>query len=206
MEIVKVVAPVLTMILIGMICRKTQFLTQQGVDDLKRLVTKLILPVAVFHALATVDYSGKTLVAVGIMLLAIVLTFVVGFGAKRFLGEPYRKYVPYMVSVYEGGMMSYPLFANLCGAENLSVIAVLDIAGLIFGFSIYMGMLQQTEDGTRFDLRFLITDALKNPTFIASLLGILCGVTGAIKTLLASPLGSSYESVQSTFHPQCRSC
>ena len=44
--------------------------------------------------------------------------------------ERYRKYLPFMVSVYEGGSMAYPLYTSLCGAENLSQIAVLDIAGL----------------------------------------------------------------------------
>lgn len=36
--------------------------------------------------------------------------------------------------------MAYPLYTSLCGQENLSQIAVLDIAGLLFGFSIYMGI------------------------------------------------------------------
>ena len=43
-----------------------------------------------------------------------------------------------MVCVYEGGMMAYPLYTSLCGSEHLSQIAVLDIAGLLFGFSVYM--------------------------------------------------------------------
>ena len=33
--------------------------------------------------------------------------------------------------------------------ENLSRIAVLDIAGLLFGFSVYMGMLGQVENGEK---------------------------------------------------------
>lgn len=41
--------------------------------------------------------------------------------------------------------MAYPLYTSLCGSENLSRIAVLDIAGLLFGFSVYMGMLGQVE-------------------------------------------------------------
>ena len=65
----------------------------------------------------------------------------------------YRKYLPFMVSVYEGGLMAYPLYTSLCGQENLSQIAVLDIAGLLFGFSIYMGMLGQVENGEKIDTK-----------------------------------------------------
>ena len=51
---------------------------------------------------------------------------------KRFMDEPYKKYLPFLVCIYEGGMMAYPLYTSLCGSENLSQIAVLDIAGLAF--------------------------------------------------------------------------
>ena len=37
--------------------------------------------------------------------------------------------------------------------KNLSRIAVLDIAGLLFGFSVYMGMLGQVENGEKIDVK-----------------------------------------------------
>lgn len=192
MNILQVLLPVLIMIGMGSVCRQTGFLSEKGIDDIKKLVTKVILPVAIFHALSTADYSWSTVLVMGIMLFVIISTFLLGFLLKPLMREPYKKYIPFMVSVYEGGMMAYPLYANLCGSQNLSNMAMLDIAGLLFGFSIYMGMLQQTENSTRISLRFLIVDALKNPTFIASLLGILSGLTGAVKWLLLTPVGNVY--------------
>lgn len=197
MDILKVVLPVFTMVIIGMVCRQTRFITQEGVDCIKKLVTKIILPVAIFHALGTASYSGQTALVVGVMFAAILLSFMAGFGVRRLMKPPFRKYIPYMVSVYEGGMIAYPLYANLCGSEHLFYMAMLDIAGLLFGFSVYMGMLQQTEDGTPMNARFLITDALKNPTFIATLLGILCGVTGLLPRLIGNAFGPVYTAVES---------
>ena len=129
-----------------------------------------MLPVAIFHALATAKYSGKIGTLVLIMFIMLLISFGVGFLLKRFMEEPYKKYLPFLVCIYEGGMMAYPLYTSLCGSENLSQIAVLDIAGLLFGFSVYMGMLGQTENGEKINAKSLFYSALKTPAFIGTVL------------------------------------
>lgn len=88
--------------------------------------------------------------------------------------------------------MAYPLYTSLCGSENLSRIAVLDIAGLLFGFSVYMGMLGQVENGEKIDVKKLFFSALKTPAFIASILGIIAGLSKVILAVLDSPFGGVY--------------
>lgn len=139
MEVLEIVLPVLAMIILGILCRKWKLLDQSGVNNMKTLVTNIMLPVAIFHALATAEYSGKIGILVLIMFVMLLISFGAGFWMKRFMDEPYKKYLPFLVCIYEGGMMAYPLYTSLCGSENLSQIAVLDIAGLLFGFSVYMG-------------------------------------------------------------------
>ena len=153
MRILEIILPVLVMLVLGMACRKLKLLTKSGIDNMKLLVTNIMLPVAIFHALATADYSVETWKLVGIMFVMLVVSFGVGFLLKPLMNGEYRKYLPFMVSVYEGGLMAYPLYTSLCGQENLSQIAVLDIAGLLFGFSIYMGMLGQVENGEKIDTK-----------------------------------------------------
>ena len=175
MEILEIILPVLVMVALGMVCRKRKLLNQNGIDNMKILVTNIMLPVAIFHALATAEYSSETGILVLIMFVMLVISFGIGFLLKPFMEETYRKYLPFMVCVYEGGMMAYPLYTSLCGSENLSHIAVLDIAGLLFGFSIYMGLLGQTENGEKFNIKNLFLSALKTPAFVASVLGIVAG-------------------------------
>ena len=136
MKVLEIILPVLVMLLLGMACRKFSILNQNGIDNMKVLVTQIMLPVAIFHALATADYNKETGILVGIMFVMLVISFSLGFVLRPFMEERYRKYLPFMVSVYEGGLMAYPLYTSLCGSENLSQIAVLDIAGLLFGFSV----------------------------------------------------------------------
>ena len=196
MRILEIILPVLVMLVLGMACRKLKLLTKSGIDNMKLLVTNIMLPVAIFHALATADYSVETWKLVGIMFVMLVVSFGVGFLLKPLMNGEYRKYLPFMVSVYEGGLMAYPLYTSLCGQENLSQIAVLDIAGLLFGFSIYMGMLGQVENGEKIDVKKLFFSALKTPAFIASILGIIAGLSKVILAVLDSPFGGVYQSVE----------
>ena len=196
MEVLEIVLPVLAMIILGILCRKWKLLDQSGVNNMKTLVTNIMLPVAIFHALATAEYSGKIGILVLIMFVMLLISFGAGFWMKRFMDEPYKKYLPFLVCIYEGGMMAYPLYTSLCGSENLSQIAVLDIAGLLFGFSVYMGMLGQVENGEKIDVKKLFFSALKTPAFIASILGIIAGLSKVILAVLDSPFGGVYQSVE----------
>lgn len=196
MRVLEIILPVFVMLILGMVCRKRRLLTKGGIDNMKMLVTNIMLPVAIFHALATADYSLETGKLVGIMFVMLLLSFGMGFVLRPFMDDKYRKYLPFMVSVYEGGLMAYPLYTSLCGQENLSQIAVLDIAGLLFGFSIYMGMLGQVENGEKVNVKQLCMSALRTPAFIASVLGIIAGLSKVVVRLIDSPFGGTYLAVE----------
>ena len=95
MDVLEIVLPVLVMIILGMLCRKWKLLDQNGVNNIKTLVTNIMLPVAIFHALATAKYSGKIGTLVLIMFIMLLISFGVGFLLKRFMEEPYKKYLPF---------------------------------------------------------------------------------------------------------------
>lgn len=120
MNVLEIVLPVLVMIVVGMLCRKWKILTRDGINNMKVLVTNVMLPVAIFHALATAEYNKETGILILIMFVMLVVSFGLGFLLKPFLKGTYQKYLPFMVSVYEGGLMAYPLYTSLCGSENLS--------------------------------------------------------------------------------------
>ena len=191
-KILEALLPVLLMMGLGAFCKARGWLKQESINGLKFLATKIILPVAIFHALSTADYSSSIFKIVLIMFCMLLISFGAGFLVKGFVKPPYRKYVPFLVSVYGGGMMAYPLYTNLCGTENLSQIAVLDIAGLLFGFSVYMSLLRAVDGSEKMGVRDICLDAVKNPAFIATVLGILCGLTGIVRGLLESSAGDLY--------------
>ena len=93
-------------------------------------------------------------------------------------------------------MIGYPLYTSLCGTENLSQIALLDVACLLFGFGVYMGLLQKAETGARSGLKEMLLGALRTPAFVATVLGIIAGATGGLGWLIASPVGEVYLAAQ----------
>ena len=48
MEVLEIVLPVLAMIILGILCRKWKLLDQSGVNNMKTLVTNIMLPVEFF--------------------------------------------------------------------------------------------------------------------------------------------------------------
>ena len=194
-QILTTVMPVIAMLFVGWLCRRQKWISREGVDNIKFLVTRLLLPIAIFNALSTADYSMNTLIQVGIIFAMLVISMILGYAMKPLNRGKYQKYTPFMVSVYEGGMIAYPLFMNLCGNENLSKIAIIDIAGVLFGFSVYMNLLEQVQDGKKSTVKDVCRSAMKNPAFIAAILGVIFGLTNVIGRLVAAPAGAVYTSV-----------
>lgn len=195
-SILETVLPVLAMMFLGMFCKKKQFLTKSCIDGLKFLVVNVMLPLAVFHGLATASYGKEMIVSVSVMFLVMGATFLLGFVCRPLVDKPQNKYLPFLTSVYEGGMIAYPLYTGLVGMENLSVIAMIDIAGLLFCFGIFINVLTQMEDHTPINVKSILCNTLKNPAFIATLFGIVAGLTGVINLLLDTPAGNVYLSIK----------
>ena len=91
MNVLEIVLPVLVMIVVGMLCRKWKILTRDGINNMKVLVTNVMLPVAIFHALATAEYNKETGILILIMFVMLVVSFGLGFLLKPFLKGTYQK-------------------------------------------------------------------------------------------------------------------
>lgn len=196
METLQIVAPVLVMIIIGMACDKWQIITQTGVDNIKKFITTIALPVCVFHAVSTATYNKNVIIVLVIMLIVAVVGFLAGFALKGLIKEPYRKYFPYLITIYEGGMMAYPLYQSLMGVENMSNIALIDVSCGVFAFGIYFGMLTMTDQGIKPSGKQLAKNAFSSPIFVALLIGLVVGVIGVMNSFVATGVGQVYVSVK----------
>ena len=84
-------------------------------------------------------------------------------------------------------MIGYSLYTGLVGVENLSVIAVIDIAALLFTFSIMSNVLVLIEDGKKVSVIEIVQNAFKTPAFLAVILGILASVSGLMNGFMLCP-------------------
>ena len=62
MNVLEIVLPVLVMIVVGMLCRKWKILTRDGINNMKVLVTNVMLPIAIFHGIL-IDMSVPVFVS-----------------------------------------------------------------------------------------------------------------------------------------------
>lgn len=192
MEALRIVIPVIVMLIIGIVCRRTAMINKNGVDNIKKFITTVALPVSVFHAVSTAEYNKKVVWVFAIMFVVVVIAFLCGFALKKVIDEPYRKYFPYLMTIYEGGMMAYPLYQSLMGEEYMSNIALIDVSCGIFAFGIYFGMLTVTDSGERTGVKQLVKNAFKSPVFVALVFGICVGLTGVMGEFLSTGPGMVY--------------
>lgn len=196
METLQIVAPVLVMIIIGMVCDKWQIISQVGVENIKKFITTIALPLSVFHAVSTATYNKDVIIVLAIMLVVAVVGFLAGFALKGIVKEPYRKYFPYLITIYEGGMMAYPLYQSLMGVENMSNIALIDVSCGVFAFGIYFGMLTMTDQGIKPSGKQLAKNAFSSPVFVALIAGLVVGVIGVMNSFVATNVGQVYISIK----------
>ncbi len=198
------IAPVGLMIGLGFFCRKKNIISSEGNHAVKTLVTTFMLPVLLFHALATAVYNGDTLKIVLVMLLQLSVTFGVGMLLRKHV-TPYGEFLPFILSGFEGGMIGYPLYSVICGEENLSKIATVDIANTMFVFTIFLAVLMAQVSG-KFKLNAMVKNVLHSTVFWGVFAGIFLGVSGMFSRFLASSVGSIYLSAEEMMTSAVSAC
>ena len=108
------VLPVLLLFILGAFLRKTHFLAESTVGDIKKLIVNITLPSVLFLAFAGVSLEVRHLVIVAVVFIACLLALLLG----RLIGPPLglrSPYFPALMTGFEAGMMGYAIFAAAYG-------------------------------------------------------------------------------------------
>ena len=187
LSILEMVCPVVIMFLLGWLCNKKQIFSPQGLAGIKSLVGSVLLPVVLFNAFFTAEYSGRIALTFGVVYISCAVGLAVGFLLRRFV-MPYGKFLPFLVTNFEGGMMGYALYGLLYPGKT-SVFAMADIGQTLAAFTFFLTILQAVSQG-KSDVKALLRDAVRNPVLIAIVLGVVLGATGVGKMVLSSAAGN----------------
>ena len=186
-SITRMVLPVLIMFLLGWFCHYRNIISPQGLKGIKDLVSGVLLPVVLFNAFFTAEYSGKIALTFGTVYLACAAGLGAGFLLRRFVGG-HGRFLPFLVTNFEGGMMGYALFGLLYPGQT-HIFAMADIGQTLNAFTVFLITMQAVNSG-KVNAGALARNAVTNPALIGSLLGVLLGATGAGKAVLASSAGA----------------
>lgn len=185
LSIVQMVLPVLVTFGLGYLCNRKKIFGTEGLKGLKAVVGNITLPVVLFNAFFTAEYSGKIALTFTVVYISSGLGLLAGFGLRRWV-KPYGKFLPFLTTNFEGGMLGYALFGLLYAGQT-KIFAMVDIGQTLFAFTVFLTVLKAV-GGEKTSLKALLMNMVKNPVFVAIVLGVALGVTGVGERAQASTI------------------
>jgi len=187
MEVLRTILPVMLMLGIGMLCRRRQMISREGINALKSVVVNITLPAVLINAFATTRYTLMDVAIPLMMFLVCLAAWALGRAGAR-LFRLSSRFVPFLTTGFEAGMLGYALFNMLYGSARTAEFARIDLGQVLFVFTAYKLLLglagrQQARPGQ------LLRDMVLSPIIIAIAAGVLLGATGLYRALI--PTGVS---------------
>ncbi|MBR2943132.1 MAG: hypothetical protein IKB82_07005 [Clostridia bacterium] len=191
MTVLEKALPVLVMLALGVLCRKKQIISREGVGAMKTFAVSITLPAVMFSAFATAQYSLHSVIVPLVIFAVCVLMLLLGRAGCRMLGVSGRL-SPFLTTGFEAGMLGYALFALLYPQEPTAAFAMVDLGQVLFVFTLYKALL-----AGRGGLGGVIAEAAHAPTVWAIAAGILVGASGLYGAMQATGISRVVDAVTS---------
>lgn len=187
--IVKVI-PIIFLIFLGVILRKTESFTPKGINEFKKMVLDVSLPCLLFTAFSSIKINMKLAVIVVTIFTAYIVMLGLGYSFKSLL-KIETPFFPFMFGGSETGMIGYALFISLFGNSNIDKLAVIDLGQVIFTFTVIMPVLKGRCKG-KMDIGDTLKTLIKSPVIIGVILGALTSLLpeAVTKSVYYSPVNS----------------
>lgn len=182
--VLQTVLPVVVMLGIGMLCRKKALISREGINALKSVVVNITLPAVLLSAFATTRYTFMDIVIPLLMFLVCLAGWALGKLAMKLFRMPSR-FVPFLTTGFEAGMLGYALFNMLYGSGRTADFARIDLGQVLFVFTLYK-ILLGLDGEKKADSRTLIREMVFSPIILAIAAGVLLGATGLYRALIPS--------------------
>ncbi len=180
------VLPVLLLVGLGAVFRRTAFLSPAAVDGLRKLVLNVTLPAALFLAFLRTEMEAQYAVIVISVFGACLVVLAIGPWLRRAAGVG-SEAMPSLMAGFEAGMIGYALYSAIFGAENLYRFAVVDLGQVLFVFFVLAPVVMRWASGQAPPISETAAAFVKTPVIIAIVAGVAASVAG-----LAEPLESNY--------------
>lgn len=191
-SVLEMTLPVIVMILVGYLCRVKGLVSKEGLAGIKSVISNITLPVVLFKAFYTTEYSLKSLLYFAIIFTCCCVALAAGHLLNPLIKD--SKLMPYLLSGFEVGMLGYALYGLLAGNDNISYMASVDLGQVIFVYTIYLTLLKNAA-GQKTDLKGILISMVKNPAFQGVAVGILTGITGLGGLIAGSPAGGVFHEI-----------
>ncbi len=180
------ILPIFLLIALGYWIRRSQFVRESTVDDLRRIVVNLALPAVLFTSFVQIELQPAYIV----IFVTIFALCAAMLALGRWLSGAFNVkwlYFPFMLAGFEYGMLGVSLFGSAYGLENIGYLAVLDLGHELFIWFVFLAFLLARRDGLRQPDQ-LVSAFARSPVIIAILAGIALNLLGARAFLYTAPV------------------
>ncbi len=186
LSVLEMVIPVLLMLGIGCWCNRSQIFDMSGLAGIKSVISNVLLPVVLFNAFFTAEYSVTVVILFAAVYAGFAAALAAGF-AFRPLVRPFGKFLPFLLTSAEGGMLGYALYGLLTGEQ--SGFAAADLGQTVFAYTAFLGALKAVDGREALTPKKMALIMVKNRCFMGMLLGIVLGAAGVGSLVLGSSIG-----------------
>lgn len=172
--IAKVIVPIFAAIFLGILAKRKQLLTPEGIQGMQQFVVKFGLPCVVFNSCLTADIGAESLSSMALVLPCMLASTAFAFYARR-KHFPYHN-LPQLFAAQESGMLGIPLYMILFGADQAYRMGVLDLTQAVTAFPVIA--LLSADAGKNPSPKQIAGKVLTSPLLIMSLLGLILNLTG----------------------------
>lgn len=179
------ILPVIIMLLVGMLCRRKNIISQEGINGLQALVMNITLPVTLFMTFFNAKLTANTILIPAIFLVF----FGGGYLFALCLCKVFRQknqYLPFTMTTAETGMLGYAMLGLIVGQANTTTFALMDLAQVLGIFIITLQILQMKTSGQKATAKSILKRLYTNPILIGMLLGILFTITGLSSLIIGA--------------------
>ena len=168
------ILPILVFLFLGSLFRRIQLLKKETIDDLKHFIVNVTLPAVLFVSFLNTTIELRYLTLMIVMFLLCVILLVI---AKRFYRHKAVRYIPFLFTGFEFGMLGISLFASAYGMGAIGPIAIIGIGHEFFIWFIYLSYLLKENEKTA-STKNLLRSFFTSPVILAILSSVLLNLLG----------------------------
>ncbi|MBU1093444.1 MAG: AEC family transporter [Firmicutes bacterium] len=193
------VMPIILLVLLGYILKKTRFIDISFINTLNKFVFKIGLPILLFYNVYSIDSLNDIDWAVVLFAaVAIIVVFIIGMLFVMIAIKDRNQKGVILQSIFRSNfaLIGIPLAQTLGGAEALAIVSIISaftIPLLNVLAVVALTMFQRNDDGERISIVKIVESIVKNPLILGVLLGLL---TLVIRTKIPVVDGQLVFSVQ----------
>lgn len=186
MELISKVMPILILFLIGFLIRKTNFLSKETIDGIKKIVIDMALPAVLFIAFVNIELKKEYVGLIFSIILLCSIMLCIGFLVTK-IPKISNPVLPFVLCGFTFGLLGIPLYITVFGETNLPSMAIMGVGHEFFLWIIYMSAVKLVFSNEKLSLKTL-KGFLTSPLIIALVLGITINVLGLSNLLHEQPV------------------